>query len=185
MFNKRIFNYLSSLKETIDLINISEVNEMANLFLEARANGNSIYVFGNGGSGSTASHMVCDILKGCSYNKIDKFKIYCLNDNIPTILAYSNDVSYDCIFEEQLKNYMLPGDLIIGISGSGNSLNVLRAFEYANEKGAKTLSLTGFDGGKLKKLSQHNVHVPKNNMQIVEDIHVIVMHILYTLLEKE
>lgn len=185
MFETKIKDYLSNLKSTIDNLNIEEVNQMATLFLETRSKNKTIYVFGNGGSGSTASHMVCDVLKGCSYTKSERFKIFCLNDNIPTILAYSNDVGYDYIFEEQLKNLMSEEDLIIGISGSGNSENVLRAFDYANKNGGKTLSLTGFNGGKLKMISKYNVHVPINNMQIVEDIHVIIMHILYTLLEKE
>ena len=102
----KIIDYKQRLIKTINDLSIAEVEKLANAFLKTRDNNKTIYVFGNGGSGSTASHMVCDIIKGCSYKKDKKFKIFCLNDNIPTVLAYSNDVSYDCIFEEQLKNLL-------------------------------------------------------------------------------
>jgi D-sedoheptulose 7-phosphate isomerase len=129
--------------------------------------------------------MVCDILKGCSFKKIKKFKIFCLNDNIPTILAYSNDVSYDVVFEEQLKNYLETGDVLIAISGSGNSKNIINAVNYAKSINSKIIGFTGFDGGKLKQLSNVSINANINDMQISEDIHVICMHILYKLLENE
>ena len=140
---------------------------------------------GNGGSGSTASHMVCDILKGCSFKKEKRFKIMCLNDNIPTILAYSNDVSYEKIFEEQLKNYLNDGDILLAISGSGNSKNIINAVNYAKKNNFYVVGFTGYDGGMLKKLSDLSIDTNINDMQISEDIHVIVMHILYHLLENE
>jgi D-sedoheptulose 7-phosphate isomerase len=176
---KTISNYIEELKKTLNNIDISEIDIIAKAFNKARKNGNHIYVFGNGGSGSTASHMVCDFLKGSSYKKDDKFKILCLNDNIPTILAYSNDVSYDEVFVEQLKNYLKPNDLVIGISGSGNSKNIIKAIDYANKNNGITIGFTGFDGGKLKKASKYSINAMVNDMQISEDIHVICMHILY------
>jgi D-sedoheptulose 7-phosphate isomerase len=128
--------------------------------------------------------MVCDILKGCSYGKADKFKISCLNDNIPALLAYSNDVSYDEVFLEQLKNYLEPGDLVLGISGSGNSSNIIKAIEYAKLRGNTTIGFTGFDGGKLKKIADYSVNSRIDDMQISEDIHLIVLHIMYKILSK-
>ena len=143
---------------------------------EARDNGQTIYTFGNGGSGSSASHVVCDINKGASYGKPKRFKMVCLNDNIATILAYANDVAYSEVFVEQLKNFLQPGDLVIGISGSGNSPNVLKAIEYANQNGGKTFGFCGFGGGKLAGLAQNSLVVHSNDMQKVEDLHMMVFH---------
>jgi D-sedoheptulose 7-phosphate isomerase len=178
----QVENYIKSLTETLNLINQDAIKELKGAFELTKVKKNQIITFGNGGSGSTASHMVCDILKGCSYGKVDRYKILCLNDNIPTLLAYSNDVSYDDVFVEQLKNYMSEGDLVIGISGSGNSKNVIKAFDYANANGAITVGFTGFNGGILKDKSQISIHVPIDDMQITEDVHVIIMHMLYKLL---
>lgn len=181
----KIIDYKKRLITTIENLDVNEVEQLARLFLQTRENNKTIYVFGNGGSGSTASHMVCDIIKGCSYKKSKKFKIFCLNDNIPTILAYSNDVNYECIFEEQLKNLLEEGDLVIGISGSGNSKNIINAINYANSVNAFTFGMTGYDGGKLKNLAKSSLNANINDMQISEDIHVITLHILYFLLENE
>ena len=178
----KIEDYLKQLKTTLNNFNIDEIEAVANLFISARQSKKHIYVFGNGGSGSTASHMVCDIIKGCSYNKKEKFKISCLNDNIPTILAYSNDVNYDVIFKEQLKNLLEDGDIVLGISGSGNSSNIISAIEYANSRGNVTIGFTGFNGGELKKISTVSVNAMINDMQISEDVHLIILHILYKLL---
>jgi D-sedoheptulose 7-phosphate isomerase len=182
--NSIIQTYKSELIKTIENIDNNEILQLKNEILKARDNSNFIYVFGNGGSGSTASHMVCDLLKGCSYNKEKKIKIISLNDNMPTITAYSNDVNYSEVFLEQLKNYLKPNDLVIGISGSGNSSNVLKAIEYANENNAVTFGMTGYDGGKLKNLATYSLNAKINNMQISEDIHLIVLHILYMLISK-
>tara|TARA_B100001027_G_C16209651_1_gene304527 strand:- start:154 stop:708 length:555 start_codon:yes stop_codon:yes gene_type:complete len=178
----KIYNYIDNLKKVLDSFDVDALEKVIKLFIFARDNKKTIYVFGNGGSGSTASHMVCDIIKGCSYEKEKKFKIICLNDNIPTILAYSNDVSYDIVFEEQLKNLMSKDDVVLAISGSGNSENIIRAVDYANTNGAITIGFSGFNGGLLKKKAKVNLHVPINDMQISEDFHVIAMHIMYTIL---
>jgi D-sedoheptulose 7-phosphate isomerase len=176
--------YIAQLKNTLDLLNHRDIEEVANAFLAARNKNKQILVFGNGGSGSTASHMVCDILKGCSYGKAKRFKILCLNDSIPTVLAYGNDVGYDMIFLEQLKNYMQPGDVVLGISGSGNSKNIINALEYANANSGITIGFTGFNGGKLKSISSICLNANINDMQISEDIHLIVLHILYKILQQ-
>ena len=181
----KIINYKKNLINVIESLNISKIESLAKVFLDARDRGNFIYTMGNGGSGSTASHMVCDILKGCSFKKEKRFKIMCLNDNIPTILAYSNDVSYEKIFEEQLKNYLNDGDILLAISGSGNSKNIINAVNYAKKNNFYVVGFTGYDGGMLKKLSDLSIDTNINDMQISEDIHVIVMHILYHLLENE
>lgn len=176
--------YKEKLIQAIVNLDQNEIVQLNNEIINARDNQRFIYVFGNGGSASTASHMVCDLLKGCSYGREKKIKIICLNDNIPTISAYSNDVNYSEVFVEQLKNYLQPNDLVIGISGSGNSINILKAIEYANNRGAITFGITGFDGGKLKNLSKFSLNANVNNMQISEDIHLIVLHILYTIMSN-
>lgn len=178
----KITEYINNFRVVLDNFDIDALEEIIQTFIYARDNNKNIYVFGNGGSGSTASHMVCDIIKGCSYNKEKKFRIICLNDNIPTILAYSNDVGYDVIFEEQLKNLMNEGDVVLAISGSGNSKNIIKAIDYANINGATTIGFSGFDGGLLKKKAKINLHVPIDDMQISEDFHVIAMHIMYSIL---
>ncbi len=133
---------------------------------------------GNGGSGTTASHFVCDINKGTCLELEKKFKVICLNDNMPTVLAYANDLSYERIFVEQLKNFLQPGDVVIGISGSGNSENIILAISYAREAGAKTIGLSGFDGGRLAQIVDIPFVAAINDMQKVEDVHMIVVHML-------
>lgn len=179
-----IKQYQIKLIESIKNIEIDNIEKIALALIEARDNGKTIYTIGNGGSGSTASHMVCDITKGCSFKKPKRFKMFCLNDNIPTVLAYSNDVSYDVIFEEQLKNVLVEGDVVLGISGSGNSKNIINAVKYAKSINAKIIGFTGYNGGKLKELSDISLNANIDDMQISEDIHVIVMHMLYKLLEN-
>ncbi|MBI3209539.1 MAG: SIS domain-containing protein [Candidatus Solibacter usitatus] len=170
--------YQSSLMKTIQGIDVAKVQQAIGLFKEARANGKRIFVFGNGGSASTASHFACDIVKGASFGRDSKFKIMALTDSLPTMTAYSNDVSYDVVFLEQLKNFAEPGDLVMGISGSGNSPNVLRAMEYANSIGCKTMALTGRDGGKLGPLAQLDINVREPHMGRIEDAHMIVCHMI-------
>jgi D-sedoheptulose 7-phosphate isomerase len=160
------------------MIPLEKVQQAIDWFREARDAGRRIFVCGNGGSASTASHFACDIVKGASFNRQSRFRIIALTDQIPTITAYANDVSYDAVFVEQLKNFAEPGDLLMGISGSGNSPNVLRAIEYANSIGCKTIALTGRDGGKLGPLARLNIHVPVPHMGRIEDAHFIVCHMI-------
>ena len=153
------------------------VNNLVGLLRQAREQGASIFVMGNGGSGSTASHWVCDMNKGTASPDHPRFRMQCLNDNSASVLAYSNDIGYEVIFEEQLKNFLNPGDLVIGISGSGNSPNVIKAIDFANAKGAVTIGISGYSGGKLRERARHSVHFPVNDMQIVEDLHMMTTHI--------
>lgn len=171
-------SYKADLFTAIESVNLQKVEHAIGMFKEARANDRQIFVCGNGGSASTASHFVCDMVKGASFGRQSRFRIAALTDSLPTITAYSNDVSYDCIFVEQLKNFARPDDLVVGISGSGNSPNVLRAIEYANSIGCKTLALTGRDGGKLGTLAQENIHVGNPHMGRIEDAHMIVCHMI-------
>ncbi|MCC7346626.1 MAG: SIS domain-containing protein [Variibacter sp.] len=171
-------DYQDQLIDTIRGIDLDKVNQAIEWFREARANGRRIFVCGNGGSASTASHFACDMVKGASYQRPTRFRIMALTDQMPTISAYSNDVGYECVFVEQLKNFAEPGDIVMGISGSGNSPNVLRALEYANETGCRTIGLSGRDGGRLAPLAQLNIHVPVPHMGRIEDAHMIVCHMI-------
>ena len=170
--------YKSELLQTIDTIDLEKVNHAIEWFKDARAQGRTIFVCGNGGSASTASHFACDMVKGASYNREPRFRIMALTDSLPTMTAYSNDVSYDCVFCEQLKNFAQPGDLLMAISGSGNSPNVLSATEYANSIGCRTIALTGRDGGKLGPMANLNIQVPVPHMGRIEDAHMIVCHMI-------
>ena len=180
-------HYRSELIDTIASIDLEKVNQAIEWFQKARAEGMRIFVCGNGGSASTASHFACDIVKGASYNRSTRFRIMALTDQMPTISAYSNDVGYECVFVEQLKNFAEPGDIVMGISGSGNSPNVLRAIEYGNRIGCRTIGLSGRDGGQLGPLAQLNIHVPVPHMGRIEDAHMIVCHMIgyYFMEEKE
>jgi D-sedoheptulose 7-phosphate isomerase len=131
---------------------------------------------GNGGSGSTASHVACDLNKGVSYGRQKRFRVISLNDNLPTLTAYANDVSYEDVFVEQLRNFLCPGDLVVGISGSGNSPNVLNAIAFANSLGAHTVGLCGFNGGKLAPMVKTPIIAPVHDMQKAEDVHLILLH---------
>lgn len=174
--------YFERLKDTLDSISKEDLNSLMNLLEKSRQKGKTVFIMGNGGSAATASHYVCDFNKGISFNQDKKYKFLCLNDNIPSMMAYGNDISYNDIFVYSLKTYFAPGDVVIGISGSGNSENVLRAIRYANENNGITVALTGYDGGKMKKLAQYNVHIPINDMQITEDLHMVLDHCMMKIL---
>src|SRR5947209_1989850 len=170
--------YKADVLKAIDTIDLDRVNQAIGILIQAREEGRRIFVCGNGGSASTASHFVCDMLKGASFNRDKRFRIMALTDSLPTITAYSNDVSYECAFVEQLKNFAQPGDIVMAISGSGNSPNVLAAVDYANETGCKTIALTGRDGGKLGPMATLNIQVPVPHMGRIEDAHMIVCHMI-------
>jgi D-sedoheptulose 7-phosphate isomerase len=178
-FTADISKYLEKLKGVIDKLDIGEINRFINLLCEAREKGKQIFIMGNGGSAATASHFCNDFNKGASYEfkSQKRFKFICLNDNVSTLMAYANDVSYSDVFVEQLKNFYIPGDMVIGISGSGNSENVIKALEYANANGGITAALTGYDGGKLKKIAGCSLHINVDDMQITEDLHMMMDHL--------
>lgn len=170
--------YIKQLKTILDTFDHDCFTRMIDAIMAAYAKDRHIFVMGNGGSGATASHLTCDINKGCCFDLEKKFKMICLNDNMPTLLALANDVSYESVFVEQLKNFFAPGDLVIGISGSGNSTNVLKAVQYANDHAGHTIGLSGFSGGKLAQLAQIPFIAVVNDMQQVEDVHMVVAHMV-------
>jgi len=170
--------YKLKLLDTIQTIPLDRVEEAIRLLARARADGRTIFVCGNGGSASTASHFVCDMVKGASYGREVRFRILALTDSLPTITAYANDVGYGQVFVEQLRNFARPDDVLIALSGSGNSPNVLRAVEYANSIGCYTVGLSGRDGGQLAPLVRLSIHVPEPHMGRIEDAHLHVCHMI-------
>jgi D-sedoheptulose 7-phosphate isomerase len=170
--------YLTDLKAVIDRFDLAAFESLVSAILDAYENERTIFTMGNGGSAATASHLVCDINKGCCMDLGKKFKMMCLSDNVATMMAYANDVSYEAIFIEPLQNFFRPGDLVIGFSGSGNSENVLRAIRWAGENGGITAGISGFDGGKLAGMVDIPLVADIHDMQKVEDIHVIACHML-------
>jgi len=173
-----VSQYQDALVQAIQTVDLSRVERAIDLLAEARDSGRHIFVCGNGGSASTASHFACDLVKGASYNRTKRFRILALTDCLPTLTAYSNDVGYECVFVEQLKNFAERGDVLIAISGSGNSPNVLRAVEYGNSAGCRTIALTGRDGGKLGPLAELNIQVSDPHMGRIEDCHMMVLHMI-------
>ena len=178
MSKKFIRGYLDRLKVLLGKSSLEQIVEVTGKILDVYKRDRSIFVMGNGGSGATASHFACDLNKGVSFGLKKRFRVICLNDNLPIMLAYANDLSYPDIFVEQLKNFLKAGDVVIGISGSGNSDNILRAFEYANSKKTVTIGISGFDGGRLALLSKISLVVKSNDMQQIEDVHLAVTHII-------
>jgi D-sedoheptulose 7-phosphate isomerase len=180
-----IRDYFNRLQDAMTKAEINEIATIADLLHTAYEQEKNIFVMGNGGSGATASHMVCDLNKGACFTSEKKFRVIALTDNTPMILALGNDVGFDSIFVEQMKPFAKSGDVVIGISGSGNSPDVLRAIEYANQLGCITVGVCGFGGGKLKPMVQHSFHVKVDDMQIVEDLHMIMVHILMQILNTK
>jgi D-sedoheptulose 7-phosphate isomerase len=171
-------DYKAKLLDALDTVDLESVGQAIGILSEARARGRHVFVCGNGGSAATASHFACDMVKGASFQRESRFRITALTDSLATITAYSNDVGYDCIFVEQLKNFAETGDVFMAISGSGNSPNVVRAMEYANSIGCQTIALTGRDGGKLGPLARLQIRVETPHMGRIEDGHLIICHML-------
>lgn len=162
----------------LNSLDLNSVNQVMNVLEDARLHGKRIFICGNGGAAATASHYCCDFNKGVSENQNDKYNFECLNDNIPTLMAVANDIGYEEVFRFPLKNKMKSGDILIGISGSGNSKNVVNAMEYAKSIGGTTIAIVGYSGGKMKEMADYNIHVNINDMQISEDIHMMLDHMM-------
>lgn len=162
----------------LNSLDLNSVNQVMNVLEDARLHGKRIFICGNGGSAATASHYCCDFNKGVSENQNDKYNFECLNDNIPTLMAVANDIGYEEVFRFPLKNKMKSGDILIGISGSGNSKNVVNAMEYAKSIGGTTIAIVGYSGGKMKEMADYNIHVNIKDMQISEDIHMMLDHMM-------
>lgn len=174
--NEFIENYIEKQAGAILKTPYAEIEKLCSMLLEARAAGRMIFFAGNGGSAATASHFTNDLVKGLSPGNVKRFKAFSLVDQVPVITALANDYDYSVIFSEQLKNYAGRDDLLVVISGSGNSPNVVKACEYAKETGVKTACLTGRDGGKLKSICDLSVIAPVDGMEQIEDIHMLWEH---------
>jgi len=175
-----IKGYLSQVGTTLGRLPVDKIAEVVEVLDEARGKGKKIFTFGNGGSAATASHFASDLAKGAICQGKPRFKAFALTDNVPLLSAWANDTDYANIFSEQLENFAEPGDVAIAISGSGNSANVLNGVKTARAKGAITIGFVGFDGGKLRDLVDIALVVPNHNMEQVEDIHLLLEHVITT-----
>jgi D-sedoheptulose 7-phosphate isomerase len=177
--------YLEDLADVLKKVDPQSIATGIQWLREARDADKTIYACGNGGSALIASQMVVDVVKGASFGRPKRFKMIGLTDTPGTIMAYANDVNYDVVFEEQLKNFAVAGDVLIAISGSGNSRNVLRAVQYAHQIGCRTIGLTTDAGGKLRTLAQLPILVPSKHMGRLEDSFFAITHILcYAFIEE-
>lgn len=196
-FLKELQSYRDREIEVFQRLNLEDVNTVMNVLEEARLSGKHIFVCGNGGSAATASHYAGDFNKGVNMgllgidgystdetpiaekmNATPMYNFECLSDNISTMMAVANDESYAEIFRFPLSTKMKEGDIVIGISGSGNSANVVNAFDYAKKNKGTVIAIVGYSGGKMKKMADYSIHVDINNMQIAEDLHMILDHMM-------
>lgn len=175
-------NYLSELKSATDKINLRHIQKIADTLLNAYENDHTVFIMGNGGSASTASHMACDLGKGTLknvYNRNEKrLRVVSITENVATMTAFANDLSFKDIFSQQLHNLIKPGDVLIGISASGNSPNIVKALRYAKDRGAITIGLLGhISGGRAKKFVDIDVTIQSKNYGIIEDLHLTLNHL--------
>lgn len=180
-----IKEYLNTVREVLSNFDSNSLSDAMNLIEKTRKDGKCVFLCGNGGSSATASHMCCDFNKGYSGSLEYNANFICLSDNIPTITAIANDISYDEVFSYQLKTRMHNGDLLIVISGSGNSKNIIKAINEAKNKNNKVIAFTGYDGGNAGKLADIVVNSNINDMQISEDLHMIINHCMMSIFCKD
>jgi len=164
--------------------NTEKIKNVFDVLKKCKEKQNTIYILGNGGSASTASHFASDLLKTGILENENRFRVISLTDNTPVILAWGNDESFDNIFVQQLQNFVKEEDVVIGISGSGNSKNVLNAIDFANKTNVMTISFTGNDGGELAKISKLNLNIPSNDMLTIESMHLVICHLLLTIIRN-
>jgi D-sedoheptulose 7-phosphate isomerase len=179
-----IADYLRLVKEAISALPEDAIQDVVDTLRKAHTEGKQVLLLGNGGSAANATHIAEDLQKGLKEHTGRRFKVISLADSTPLITAWANDTSYERVFVEQIESLLDPGDVVIAISGSGNSPNVLRAVEKANEMGAVTIGWSGFAGGKLAQIAQKSIVVASDNMQRVEDVHLILGHLVYTCMVK-
>jgi len=171
-------DYRARVIAALNGIDMSAVGRALDTLAEARAQGSTIFTCGNGGSAATASHFATDLGKGASYGQPSRFKVIALTDSVSTITAYANDVGYDVVFAEQLVNHARSGDVLVCISGSGNSPNVVRAAKLAQEIGVTTIGMTGYQGGALGPMVDVHINVPDDHMGRIEDAHMSLCHMI-------
>ena len=188
IINSCMKEYVSDLDKQLKGIPFEKLQKFIEVLLQAYKNNKNIFIIGNGGSATTASHFSCDLGRGTVRNLNDKsekrFKVMSLATNIATMTAIANDISYDEIFSQQLLNIMSKGDVLIAISASGNSKNILNAVEDAKKAGLIVLGMTGFGGGRLKDISDYSIIVKSSSYGVVEDMHLILQHIITYCLKK-
>jgi D-sedoheptulose 7-phosphate isomerase len=182
---ERIHDYLGTVSSLIAELPGAEIDDIIQIIKRAYEEERHVLVCGNGGSAATASHLAEDLQKGIGCLADKRFRVMALTDSQPLITAWANDSEYANIFVEQIRTWAKPGDLLIAFSGSGNSPNVIRAIETANEIGMTTIGFTGMGGGKLAKLASTSLVAKSDNMQQIEDVHMILTHLIYTCLYKE
>jgi|SRR5690242_1544867 D-sedoheptulose 7-phosphate isomerase len=176
-------SYFDRYRRVVAELPHSEIERVVDLLHQTYQERRRVFLFGNGGSAALASHFACDLSKGTVNAAAEKrFRVLALTDNIPLITAWANDTAYDQIFAEQLQNFIEPGDVAFGISGSGCSPNVLMALQVARQAQAITVGLTGFKGGKLPQLCEFCVVIPSDNMQIIEDLQLGITHAIFTVI---
>jgi D-sedoheptulose 7-phosphate isomerase len=173
-----VANYVQRLKYAIDAIPLEPLQAMGEILYRAYRHNKQVFIIGNGGSAATASHMACDLGKNTMSGHRPRFRVLSLNDNVPLLSALANDLGYEHVFAEQLKNLIRPGDVLISITASGNSPNILKAMECARSRAATNIALLGFDGGRALELADENVLVPVHDYGVVEDMHMVFDHIL-------
>lgn len=173
---KQVASYLARVQGVLGKLDKDKISQAVDWIIEVQKNGGTLYTCGNGGSASTASHVSGDLLYGTSRNSRVPFKAVCLSDNITSLTSISNDQDYEDCFVEPLQKFLLKKDIVLAFSGSGNSQNVVKALEYANYVGAKTIAFCGFDGGKINTLAKLSLHVPIDDMEVSEDVHLILFH---------
>ncbi len=173
-----IRNYIVVLKEILDGLSEGEIGRVVEVLHRARMNNQQVFILGNGGSASTASHFACDLGKNTRVQGAPNFRVMGLTDNMALFSALANDEGYENVFALQLGNHLQPGDVVIGISTSGNSRNVINAIQLAKSGGAKTIGFTGFDSGEVGLLVDVNLHVPSDSIEHVEDVHLVLEHLV-------
>ena len=182
---EQITTYIDELQQTLDHLPKDLIAQVINVLHDARMKGKQVFIMGNGGSASTASHFVCDLAKNTRKDNLPHYRVIGLTDNMEIFSAYANDEGYENVFAKQLINLINPGDVVIGISASGNSPNVLNAILEAKRYNATTIAFTGFDGGRLGPMVDFNIHVKSNIIEHVEDIHLVLEHIIVKVIKEQ
>lgn len=182
---EQVTNYLTLLQQSMEQLPKETIVRVIELLHSARMSGRQVFIMGNGGSASTATHFVCDLSKNTRHNAWPHFKAIGLSDNMAVFSAYANDEGYENVFSRQLASLVMPEDIVIAISASGNSKNVLNGIMFAKEQNAMTIGFTGFDGGQLASLVDININVNSNIIEHVEDIHLILEHIIVKSLREK
>jgi D-sedoheptulose 7-phosphate isomerase len=180
-----IQNYISTLQLTMDRLPQQLIADVIDILQQARQKGSQVFILGNGGSAATASHFACDLSKNTRQEGLPHFRVIALTDNMATFSALANDQGYEHVFSEQLASLVRPGDIVIAISASGNSKNVINAVEVARQQEAMVIGFTGFDGGRLSQMANINLHVDSNIIEHVEDIHLMLEHLIVRSIKEQ